>query len=95
MMCDCVGMRLLLVLLHQIFPVKQKLCSVKLAKTKGKVVSWSTVGEGLTSLFGIGSESVDGVGTGGVGMYNRRESLILQNLKNVERCKTIPILFLK
>ena len=44
-------------------------CSVKLAKTKGKVVGCSTGGGGLTSLFGIGSKSVDGVGRGGVCFY--------------------------
>ena len=33
-------------------------CSVKLAKTKGKVVGCSTVGGGLTGMFGLGSESV-------------------------------------
>ena len=43
-------------------------CSVKLAKTKGKVVGCSTVGRGLTGSFGIGSDSVDGVGRGDVGV---------------------------
>ena len=60
-------------------------CSVKLAKTKGRVVVFSTVGGGLTSLFGIRSESVDGVERGGVGVFNRREGLFLQSLKSVER----------
>ena len=43
----------------------------------------STEGGGLTSLFGIGTESVDGVGGGGV--FNCREGLFLQSLKSVER----------
>ena len=60
-------------------------CSVKLAKTKGRVVVFSTVGGGLTSLFGIRSESVDGVERGGVGVFNRGEGLFLQSLKSVER----------
>ena len=45
----------------------------------------STEGGGLTSLFGIGTESVDGVGGGGVGVFNCREGLFLQSLKSVER----------
>ena len=45
----------------------------------------STVGGGLTSLFSIGSESVDGVGRGGVGVFNHREGSFLQSLKSVER----------
>ena len=36
-------------------------------KTKGKVVGCSAVDVGLTSLFGIGSKSVDGVGRGIIG----------------------------
>ena len=44
--------------------------SVKLVKTKGKVVGCSAVDVGLTSLFGIVSESVDGVGRGIVGTFN-------------------------
>ena len=60
-------------------------CSVKLAKTKGKVVGCLTISGGLTSLFDIGSESVDGAGRGDVGVFNRLESLFLQSLKSVER----------
>ena len=60
-------------------------CSVKLVKTKGKVVGCTTVSRGLTSLFCIGSESVDGVGRGGVGVFNPREVLFLRSLKSVER----------
>ena len=52
-------------------------CSVKLAKTKGKVVGCLTAGGGLTGLFGIGSDSVDNVGRGGVGVFNPREGLLL------------------
>ena len=59
-------------------------CSVKLAKTKGKVVGCLTAGGGLTGVFGIGSDSVDDVGRGGVGVFNPREGLLLQSLKNVE-----------
>ena len=57
--------------------------SVKLAKTKGKVVDDSTVGVGLTSLFGIGSESVGGIGRGGVSVFIHCEGLFLQTLKIV------------
>ena len=44
-----------------------------------------TISGGLTSLFGIGSESVDGDGRGDVGVFNRLEGLFLQSLKSVER----------
>ena len=44
----------------------------------------STVVGGLTSLFGVGSESVDGVGRGGVGMFNCCEGLFPQSLKSLE-----------
>ena len=46
-------------------------------------MSCSTAGGGLTSLFSIGSESVDGVGRGGVGVFNRREVSFLKSLKSV------------
>ena len=36
-------------------------------------------------MFSIGSESVDGVGRGGVGVFNRREVSFLKSLKSVER----------
>ena len=45
----------------------------------------SAVVGGLTSLFGVGSESVDGVGRGGVGMFNCCEGLFPQSLKSLER----------
>ena len=59
--------------------------SVKLVKTKGKVVGCSALDVGLTSLFGIGSKSVDGVGRGIVGTFNRPEDFLLQSFKTVER----------
>ena len=39
----------------------------------------------MTGLFGIGFESVDGVGRAGVGVFIRREGLFLRSLKSVER----------
>ena len=57
--------------------------SIKLAKTKGKVVDDSTVSVGLTSLFGIGSEYVSGIGRGGVSVFIHCEGLFLQSLKIV------------
>ena len=49
------------------------------------VVGCSAVDLGLTSLFGIGSESVDGVGRGVVGAFNSPEGFPLQSFKIVER----------
>ena len=36
-----------------------------------------TAGGGLTGVFGIGSDSVDDVGRGGVGVFNPHEGLLL------------------
>ena len=38
----------------------------------------------MTGFFGTGSDSVDGVGRGGVGVFNPREGFFLQCLKSVE-----------
>ena len=60
-------------------------CNVKLARTKGKVVGCSPVNVGLTSLFGIGPESVGGVERGAVGAFNSPEGFPLKRFKSKER----------
>ena len=58
---------------------------MKLATTRGKEGSYSGLDVGLTSLFGVGSEPVDGVGRGVFGVFNSPESFLLQRFKIVER----------
>ena len=45
----------------------------------------SAVDVGLTGLFGIGSESVGGVGRGVVGVFNSPKGFLLQSIMSVER----------
>ena len=58
---------------------------MKLAKTRGKEGGYSGLDVGLTSLFGVGSEPVDGVGRGVFGVFNSPEGFLLQRFKIVER----------
>ena len=44
----------------------------------------SAIDAGLTTLCGIGSESLDGVGRGVVGAFNSPEGFLLQSFKIVE-----------
>ena len=58
---------------------------MKLARTRGKEGVCSGVDVGLTSLIGVGSEPVDGVGRGVFGAFNNSEGFLLQSCKIVER----------
>ena len=58
---------------------------MKLARTRDKVGSLSGVAFGLSSLFWVGSKSVDGVGRGAVGVLGGPEGFLLQSFKGVER----------
>ena len=58
---------------------------MKLARTRGKEGGYSDLDVGLTSLFGVGSEPVDGVGRGVFGVFNSPEGFLLQKFKIVKR----------
>ena len=98
MICDHLGMRLLLVLQRQTSYEVETSCNVKLAKTRGKVGGRSGVEVGLSSLFCLGFEFIDDVVREVVGALGDPEGFLSQNFKTVERLmynKTIVITSLR
>ena len=57
---------------------------MKLARTRGKLGGSSLVDAGLTGLFRVRSEFVDGVGRGVVGAFESPEDIRLQSFSSVE-----------
>ena len=78
-------MRLLLILLCQILSCEAETsCSVKPARTRCKLGGSSLVDAGLTGLFRVRSEFVDGVGRGFVGAFESPEGFRLQSFSSVK-----------